>query len=70
MVLVPLVYLLISTHAPLARCNNKLKKVQDPNDISTHAPLARCNGGAARASGMDFKISTHAPLARCNSICK
>ena len=34
---------LISTHAPLARCNLRQPEGWMYSDISTHAPLARCN---------------------------
>ena len=34
---------LISTHAPLARCDKDLKTMYFNEDISTHAPLARCD---------------------------
>ena len=33
----------ISTHAPLARCDESLFAFLDNSEISTHAPLARCD---------------------------
>ena len=33
----------ISTHAPLARCDQVGDKVLTGKSISTHAPLARCD---------------------------
>ena len=57
--------LLISTHAPLARCNKGSWQVKILKKISTHAPLARCNHSTALLYRSTC-ISTHAPLARCN----
>ena len=34
---------LISTHAPLARCDDRVAAVVELEKISTHAPLARCD---------------------------
>ena len=58
-------YQLISTHAPLARCDGFPLDVRQPRKISTHAPLARCDNLAARMKAGIY-ISTHAPLARCD----
>ena len=56
---------IISTHAPLARCDEKIRTAYELKSISTHAPLARCDtdGEIIR---MLKQISTHAPLARCD----
>ena len=55
----------ISTHAPLARCDAVPIGGADILRISTHAPLARCDIEAYRAM-IAKGISTHAPLARCD----
>ena len=57
--------MVISTHAPLARCNKILNDEVGYLEISTHAPLARCNFQKL-IWNWNFQISTHAPLARCN----
>ena len=56
---------IVSTHAPLARCDDFVVLHPDGHYVSTHAPLARCDRMA------DFTVpltpvSTHAPLARCD----
>ena len=56
---------IISTHAPLARCDGRRKSWNGLREISTHAPLARCDW--TRLWKILRKvISTHAPLARCD----
>ena len=60
--------LLISTHAPLARCDgHRLHQVLHYHRISTHAPLARCDFKAI-VTALTDGISTHAPLARCDPL--
>ena len=59
------VSILISTHAPLARCNVMQLLIHMVKEISTHAPLARCNDKITKTYVVLY-ISTHAPLARCN----
>ena len=55
----------ISTHAPLARCDETAFPSARSQSISTHAPLARCDKfGPGRTTRPG--ISTHAPLARCD----
>ena len=56
----------ISTHAPLARCDCALIYDGDIARISTHAPLARCDSTLFWVRCM-YSISTHAPLARCDA---
>ena len=58
----------ISTHAPLARCDRDFHIVTVDRDISTHAPLARCDDALRNLSPVGL-ISTHAPLARCDVGC-
>ena len=63
----PLAQSLVSTHTPLARCDDT--GMHDNNidsDISTHAPLARCDNTGGDDDDKP-PISTHAPLARCDS---
>ena len=55
----------ISTHAPLARCNGNSQDSRYVFTISTHAPLARCDVVASEPALL-MLISTHAPLARCD----
>ena len=55
----------ISTHAPLARCDNAAAVKSKRVDISTHAPLARCDDFRDYLEKAET-ISTHAPLARCD----
>ncbi len=57
---------IISTHAPLARCDAVNTCDQRVARISTHAPLARCDHVPGRHAAQLFHISTHAPLARCD----
>ena len=57
---------LISTHAPLARCDADQKVADEVEAISTHAPLARCDDGTLNPNSLE-EISTHAPLARCDA---
>ena len=49
----------ISTHAPLARCDELIGHVQPLHQIiSTHAPLARCDGALDyRALGTQFQLT-------------
>ena len=58
-------YDVISTHAPLARCDPAPSIGRRRMLISTHAPLARCDK-TEMVDGQKQKISTHAPLARCD----
>ena len=55
----------ISTHAPLAKCDEKIRTAYELKSISTHAPLARCDDYPVRRRHQ-CHISTHAPLARCD----
>ena len=57
---------MISTHAPLARCDLVDYAQLLTTRISTHAPLARCDVEVFREHCMLCNISTHAPLARCD----
>ena len=58
--------LLISTHAPLARCDMLCRRQNLEHCISTHAPLARCDE-CKTSTSLPVSISTHAPLARCDA---
>ena len=35
---------IVSTHAPLARCDSLAISMNESSSVSTHAPLARCDG--------------------------
>ena len=60
--------IVVSTHAPLARCDALRYAQRDYRNVSTHAPLARCDQVyVLLRSAMD--VSTHAPLARCDTGC-
>ena len=49
---------IISTHAPLARCDKKEEKPMKKLYISTHAPLARCdNTTRRRANASGFQLT-------------
>ena len=57
----------ISTHTPLARCDQDIQVATDDTAISTHTPLARCDTEPKKQTKVG-KISTHTPLARCDFI--
>ncbi len=58
----------ISTHTPLARCDEKLLAFAVLFGISTHTPLARCDF-CPICRHYYSTISTHTPLARCGPPC-
>ena len=62
------IFVIISTHAPLARCDDRMDKI--PRRIGrfqlTHLLRGATRAGAARLP--PDHISTHAPLARCDTV--
>ena len=56
---------MISTHTPLARCDEKAAVTGNALKISTHTPLARCDIRSV-LHHLSSPISTHTPLARCD----
>ncbi len=55
----------VSTHAPLAGCDQPLGQFILLQPVSTHAPLAGCDKKDAQ-NVPAFPVSTHAPLAGCD----
>ena len=51
----------ISTHTPLAGCNNIAGKKQYYEGISTHTPLAGCNIRMGRHTWGDSNFNSHTP---------
>ena len=61
-----IIWIWISTHTPLAGCNELIALQEFVTIISTHTPLAGCNGKSAASTAV-YAISTHTPLAGCNN---
>ena len=61
-------YIVVSTHMPLAKHDKSTDLMKQGYKVSTHMPLARHDPGT-RSQMTDTEVSTHMPLARHDDQC-